>query len=72
MPDFTQEELAAQLQHLFEGRGFVTKDEIIRELTRRHAPVAMTLLLDERLPRELRIGELRPLWEYLHDVPLRR
>ena len=72
MPDFTQEELAAQLQHLFEGRGFVTKDEIIRELTRRHAPAAMTLLLDERLLSQLRVAELRPIWEYLHDVPVTR
>lgn len=70
VPEFTRQELASQLDDLFDGRGLVGKDDIVRHLSRRHAPVAMTRIVEQRLPADLRIGELRPLWTYLSDVPL--
>ncbi|HUP31520.1 MAG TPA: hypothetical protein VM184_00690 [Gaiellaceae bacterium] len=66
----TRHELAAYMQGLFLENGLIDRDDLVRQLEANGAPAEAVHLIEDRIPEDARMANLRTIWQYLPDVPV--
>jgi hypothetical protein len=66
----TRHELASYMQGLFLEDGLIDREELLQQLQTNDASPAAIRLIEERIPDDVRMANLRAIWQYLPDVPV--
>jgi len=66
----TRDELASYMQGLFLEGGLIDREELLQQLQANDAPAAAIRLIEERIPDDVGMANLRAIWQYLPDVPV--